>query len=511
MEGEKVMRECSQPRTWSRKQNLKGCQMNQALHDVVIIDVDTDNVILIDEPESIPPNLVSSSVSRKGKKIEFPGVISIDDDETDDEDSTSSAPDEVPKPEKSDDDECRVVLEETSVFGSSKRQQAHTGKSSHSNRYGLYGVYESCSSDNDSSDCEVMEGSCGKLHEEWKKAFSKRKFNARKNGKHCSEDQSSSFFVNVNNTQTGVADDLSRRNEKFSETAFPSDSSRGNNKNQNFSAFGQAEDGHWPTASENAGEGSSFWDFHQNNYFSWPPDFTESAETSLKMGDFDFSRGTNADDPSSSSYRSQETSLKKDTVHMEKNTSQEPPLCSTRKPSAKNNDSVNPCCTDQGKDAIKDHSTCQEFNKHFPHGKTNFDNGDVSLGMCQKSCQVPFNNERTVPNSKDESFTQEIPAGNTSPIKLHRQTGKMEKEKVFSRDVNSQPSKETEAECGARPSDFEAKRGGKDAFHAQGDIVNHSVQGDIITEREKLKETDDYKRAMEEEWASRKQQLKIQV
>jgi hypothetical protein len=34
---------------------------------------------------------------------------------------------------------------------------------------------------------------------------------------------------------------------------------------------------------------------------------------------------------------------------------------------------------------------------------------------------------------------------------------------------------------------------------------------DIINDREKLKETEEYKQAMEEEWAARQQQLQIQV
>ena len=38
-----------------------------------------------------------------------------------------------------------------------------------------------------------------------------------------------------------------------------------------------------------------------------------------------------------------------------------------------------------------------------------------------------------------------------------------------------------------------------------------SNEKDIINEREKLKETDEYKQAMEEEWASRQRQLQIQV
>lgn len=43
-----------------------------------------------------------------------------------------------------------------------------------------------------------------------------------------------------------------------------------------------------------------------------------------------------------------------------------------------------------------------------------------------------------------------------------------------------------------------------------GDVMP-TVQRDIINEREKLKETDEYKQAAEEEWAARQRQLQIQV
>ncbi|KAJ7943301.1 DnaJ domain containing protein [Quillaja saponaria] len=51
----------------------------------------------------------------------------------------------------------------------------------------------------------------------------------------------------------------------------------------------------------------------------------------------------------------------------------------------------------------------------------------------------------------------------------------------------------------------------RDELHAQHDRVSASGERDIINEREKLKETNEYKRAIEEEWASRQRQLQIQA
>ncbi|KAK7309908.1 hypothetical protein RJT34_07022 [Clitoria ternatea] len=48
-------------------------------------------------------------------------------------------------------------------------------------------------------------------------------------------------------------------------------------------------------------------------------------------------------------------------------------------------------------------------------------------------------------------------------------------------------------------------------INAQSYGLTSSSEKDIINEKEKLKETNEYKQAMEEEWASRQQQLKIQA
>uniref|UniRef100_A0A5B7ABK2 J domain-containing protein n=1 Tax=Davidia involucrata TaxID=16924 RepID=A0A5B7ABK2_DAVIN len=48
-------------------------------------------------------------------------------------------------------------------------------------------------------------------------------------------------------------------------------------------------------------------------------------------------------------------------------------------------------------------------------------------------------------------------------------------------------------------------------LHNQDGDVMHTAQSCIINEREKLKETDEYKQALEEEWASRQRELQIQA
>ncbi|KAH7569955.1 hypothetical protein JRO89_XS05G0023900 [Xanthoceras sorbifolium] len=525
MRGERILRNCSQPRTWSRKRTLKGCEMKGGFDNVVVIDVDSDrfdNVIFIDVPD-FDQNLRSSSVSRKGKKIEFRGIISIDDDETNNVDPT--APDYVRKSEDLDDDECRVVREENSAFNLSKCKQAFSGKNSRGNGYGLYSESESGASDSDCSDCEVMEGSFGKLHEEWKKASLKRKSNISK-GKSGLEDQASTSFMNVD-SQTDIGIKVGKRTEQYSETAFCSNSSSVNYEKQKFSAFFPTEDEYSGTASQNPGKESAFGEFdqkfEQDNFSRLPTGITESRESFRKKDDLHFSRETFTEDPSSSSF------------------------------------------------------WWQSY-KHVNDGGGTVRNENQSTHV---------NNERVVPNDKDEEVYQATPSCSTSPRKSHHQRTEFEKEKPsFGEPVvvsNSQPSYEAGCEYGAGPSEYkvgavfeelflcktpssgvsepcnekadqqdtnkpnsegasmskyqcaetQGKQGssclaevqeqvicstpnyprqeGKDPLHALNVSVTHSVHGDIINEREKLKETDEYKRAMEEEWASRQQQLKVQA
>ncbi|KAK0573230.1 hypothetical protein LWI29_004634 [Acer saccharum] len=582
MRRERISRDCSQPRTWTRKQTLKSCEMKGGLDNVVVIDVDSDkldNVIIIDVPESIQQNLRSSSVSRKGKKIEFRGIISIDDDETDNVDPT--VPDYVHKSKDLDDDECRVVREENPAFKFSKCKQAFSGKNSCKNRFGLYPESESGSSDSDYSDCAVMEDSFGKIHAEWEKASLKRKSNVCK-GTSGLEDQCSPSFMNVD-TQTDAGIEVGKRTEQYSETAFCSNSSSVNHEKQKFSAFVPTEDGYPGTASQNPGKESSFGEFDkkvEQDNFSWlPPDLTESRESFLMKDDLHFSREIFTDDPSTSSWWKSNEHVNDGggTVRNEKQSTQEPSLCSTQEHSAKHCDDIKTCCTDKGKNIMGDRSNFQRFNRHFVHGKTSFDDEEDSF--------THANNERVVPNDKDEEVYQETPSCSTSPRKSHHLRAEFGKEKPSSGEPvvasNSQPSYETGVECCARPSEYkvgavfeesflcktpssgisescnvkasqqdtdkpnsegaflsknqcaetQGKQGssrlaevqkqvicstsndlrheGKEPFHAQG--VSPSIQGDIINEREKLKETDEYKQAMEEEWASRQQQLKIQA
>lgn len=170
------------PKTCFGKRTLKECSSKER-DNIVLIDVDSEDygdVIILDVPESFP---------KKFKKKPR-HVISIDDDDgcgsrdgaldTNSGDVTTSNrcfSTEAADPSTSvyvDKD----VNEGNAPVKLSKSKRTYSGKSISRNHYGLSPDSEGSSSESDCSDCELMEGSPGKLREQWEKAFFRRKHDA---------------------------------------------------------------------------------------------------------------------------------------------------------------------------------------------------------------------------------------------------------------------------------------------------------------------------------------------
>ncbi|PQQ17033.1 dentin sialophosphoprotein [Prunus yedoensis var. nudiflora] len=189
-------REFSELRSCSGKKTVESCKVKGDVDKVVFIDLEDEDVIDVDYPESLQPQSRGSSTLRKDGKSKFCSFIYIDDDNDDDNyvtpvisveevgdldsDATSSkssfpASNYRQNSVASDGDECQVVQENGSALKRSSCKQTRAGKAPGRNRYGLGFESESDSSDSDYSDCELIEGSYGKLHEHWEKASQKRK------------------------------------------------------------------------------------------------------------------------------------------------------------------------------------------------------------------------------------------------------------------------------------------------------------------------------------------------
>lgn len=183
------------PRACTRQNSINRVKKNGNLDNIVIIDLDGDSdVIILDIPESVQEKLLGPCAHRKGSKVPHHKIIRIDDDgDEEDEDNdvhhiriskTSNknlrSDRASTKPSSSVEGLANpaghsTVEEEkftSKVSNSEKPSSKHPSK----NRYGLIDSESSLSdSESDSSDFELLEGSSGKLREQWEKASLRRK------------------------------------------------------------------------------------------------------------------------------------------------------------------------------------------------------------------------------------------------------------------------------------------------------------------------------------------------
>ncbi|XVE91673.1 hypothetical protein REPUB_Repub01dG0030900 [Reevesia pubescens] len=497
MIGKGVMGGRSQPKSCSMKKMLKRCNIKGKFENVVLIDVDGDgfeNVIIIDAPEPGEEDLQGSSRSKRGKQFLSPGVISIDDDETDnvddpeicvecgdlDSDASSSkscpAPDLMRKSAGLDDDECQFIREMKSVFKLSKGKKTYTGKTSCGKRFGLSPESEDSSSE---CDCELMEGSAGKLREQWEKAFQRKKYNVR-NGQSGLEDQTSAT-VSSNDTPTGVEEE--NRTQQHAETSASSGSSVSNIQKQNSSAF-QTNDGNYSGHTfVKRGTESPFVesdkkvDHESLSQPKYGP--TAEAQFSHVKTDFVFERETFKKDPPS------------------RDGDQEFPWAPSN-------------CYPYPSDL--------QDGKMGPNAKEKLQSEEpvMSVPKLSKEKQVDdgvIPSDFEVGTVFDKSTSVKTPSGG---IPVVSSKNYCDGEKVVSGDSSqydeTQIKSFTEAEQLSINSVANSKKSDeRDTLHVQGVDAVASGKNDIIIDREKLKETDEYKRAAEEEWASRQRELQIQA
>ncbi|GMI83437.1 hypothetical protein like AT1G69060 [Hibiscus trionum] len=472
---------------------LKSCNMKGKFENVVFIDVDGDrfeNVIIIDAPESVEEDLQGSSGSKGGKHFPAPGVISIDDDESDkiddpeicvecggDFDSDASSRKSCPAPHSKQkstelhDDDCWFVREKKSAFKLSKCKKTYAGKTPCGKRFGLSPESEDSSSESDYSDCELIEGSVGKFQQQWEKASQRRRYNVR-NGQSGLDDQTSGSGSH-NGTPPGVGENMSHQS---TETPASPGSGDSDLQKQNSPAFETNSDNFLDDICLNRGTERPFVESEKKDYrerFS-PSKYgpTTEAQFSHVQADIfgrerfmkgrlswdsnpEFSRAPSNCDPYPSDLQHGNTVAN----GKEKQQSKEPlmPIPKSSEEKQVDND-MNPVDVEVG--TLFDESTSV---------KTPLDG--IQVVNC-KTCD------------RDSSQV------NGTQI---RQSFSVEEQS----NINSMPSSKKYDES--------------DALHVQVADAVVSCENDMVIEREKLKETDEYKRAAEEEWASRQRELQIQA
>lgn len=530
------------PRACTGKRTPRGYTKNGNSENVVVINVDDDDddVIIIDYPDS-----------RGEKEAPRPTVISIDDEDSDvdhpgigvpgvselDSDATSNkrffpSPDTAGNPLDFDANQNHSVQKEKSPSRLSKCQKSYIEKTPCRNRYGFNPDSEDGPSESDYSDCEVLEGSFEELHEQWERTYSKQKsksFNCR----YGAEDQASTstfhagaymnagqyrndFFrdqvFSFSNNDKGE-EDLSRGNDAYLNTWHKEDlRKRGSSQPDKKTAWlrsqkkgqaqfvtvngnvqvgeetctdkGPADAQHenssgssMNTLNEDQGRKDSYWWFNimggakQNDCAE--EHHEEKDERNDEASCHSSSQSVNCDDEESDSYRSQ--------VFGEANMPKRgfPRDCNNvifQKESCGNSCSLN---------------EMHEMNVAGYTEELLWDH------LVQKS--KPFDEINTGKDGNDKGDHVEKSSINCTPIVSHEEP--QEKPELLEKRSCSMKDQEPFVKSASTTQSSEERN------------VDCSpiMQDSIINGREKLKETDEYRRAQEEEWASRQRQLQLQV
>ncbi|KDP41354.1 hypothetical protein JCGZ_15761 [Jatropha curcas] len=524
MRGEGASRNYSMPRGHSGKKGMRSCQIGGNFDNVVIIDVDSgfDNVIIIDIPESLQQKSRGSSVLKEGKTFPIQGIISIDDDDerdfvehpelnlkngvgSDNSETPSKnkpATDCMKKSEDVDADDCQVVLEKRPAFKLSKCKKTYTKKSPPRNRYGLNSDSESDSSESSSSDFEVMEGSSCDLRDQWEKASLNRKSNNYDKGHSGPEDQASPSS-STNDTHTNVG--VENRTKQNPEPPVS------HSENVNFqdvvsSKFRATKDG-FSDGGFNPWMEYSFAKSRQNinkENFScwWKSESRENTGFRRKAG-IHSGGETYVEDRDVCYDECQSGNGYGIRIQNERKGPPGPPPWSIYK--GENNQ-----CPD---------TSCFQHSEQKMAGERSFPSSQVKHNVesnC-KSATIPDvdasfywsqgeihsdDHTRVVSMEKDSKLTCEA-----SSFEQSKSIAYKEKDKLVSGTLL--PVQETNP-LTTSTSNIPSYNG-KDPSYAPSDDAIAPIQGDIINEREKLKETEAYKRAIEEEWAARQRELQIQA
>ncbi|KAJ6987852.1 hypothetical protein NC653_020945 [Populus alba x Populus x berolinensis] len=551
-------------RDYSRRRIRSGKRTTRSFDNIVVIDVDSDdefdNVIIIDVPESLQQKLRGSNVVREGRS--FPCIISIDDDDTVDDheinaqgddnldsDGTSShsspASDCIGKSVYRDADGCRVAEENRPVFKLRKCNRTYPEKAPSRNRYGLDSDSESDSSEDSTSDCEVMEGSFGEVREQWEKASLKRK------SKFCKglDDQASPCSSHGDVHPNAEVENRTKQN--------PDPSVCSSSKNVNFEkvntcASTSARDGVLGGCSSSAKMENPFANYNQkgesfsrpqksrtdeNIHFHWKSDdlcgrerFMDDRSTSYNKFQTLNGLGTRFP-PGPSSWSNQEKDDKQ--YHHRRACFQDMEQNTATGHSFSNDQSGPNLHSDDGKASVLNEDASLP-DGHFLGEKHDVINSQVDskeehkeFTQVPSSCKILSNEAQcrefvSYARSSEDKVVENV-------IALSCTTQEVSVEKSGHQKMDERAAREKSSQCHdrlGRPGTSNSAEG-KEActdfasssqLHHERDLLcalpgacfPYAVK-DIINDREKLKETEEYKQAMEEEWAARQQQLQIQA
>ena len=550
MRGKGVSSEHSHPRRSSKNKTATKGKVKGTTGNVVIIDLDDDGVVIIDPAESSKQKFESSNVVREG-------IINIDDDEDSDLDpgicvdgdgdlvsDASSSKIQFPAFKTvrnslhSETDECRVIREKTSAFQFSKCKQTYCTKASGRNCYGLDPASDNGSSDSDCSDCELMEDSFI-IREQWDRILLKKK---QDRNHHSGPDDQASASGSNGEAPTNAEEENGREQQQVPVCSSSSNADYGK---ENVSEFFATDSGNAETTSFKPPSDGSFMDGYQKGEQGscpyWKPASVRDTEPLRRNADFPPGGGTFAGDPPCS-LNCQSNKDFFDSIpgfRNEKDPSRQgsfqPGGCSVAE-----DPSCYDCRTYENVfDAIpgfrneKEPSPQESFFMWFERevgkkqsmqpktsldGTEKVDPGQSSVSNSRMFDEIKVDNGVSLPDDKFRDGPGEFPSCRTlDEGKLKGCSQKASYQDSVRADSNEPSLCETASirtNIDKVESSFvEAKQpnNSRGLLDAQAGNIVPSVEGNLINEREKLKDTDEYKRAIEEEWAARQRELRIQV
>ncbi|KAL2546272.1 uncharacterized protein Fot_15505 [Forsythia ovata] len=462
-------------------------------------------------------------------------------------------------------EECQFVQENVTPVRLSKCKRTYSGKASTRNGYGPSVDSESDISGNDFPDCELMEDFSGKLQKQWEKAFIKRKkdkCNGTYDIKDCDE---TSRDFNDNHHQNVRKESKSGQ---YKEAPFCSSTSKSNEENEAPSPFNTEEDANLSSTSYGF-EDPTYDDFSLQSVLKThmrynQPNIHERSHSRAEYPPFNFAeqqasqhydlgssschkKGVRNSPPSSHSpCHEWGTKQVNHTTPLEDD--EETPMKFYHQKSGLVEEEASMCKHQSSFETDVDHdrSTVRDKDEKFQE-KVTVSNKDMEhLQPCEPGATSSFKEKENL-MSENSSFVKCSPLNNqvNDDVTLSgNRVRPVSGEAYFSKNSSLHPGDvidkskklvpEIPSSCNRHLNKTQVREDDSCLDKAVEKLIEpvsnrwreverddreHTQYGDnlagvencIINEREKLKETDEYKRAIEEEWASRQRALQIQA
>ncbi|KAG8383009.1 hypothetical protein BUALT_Bualt05G0139300 [Buddleja alternifolia] len=469
------------------------------------------------------------------------------------------------------DEECEFVHVNVTPVRLSKCKRTYSGKASARNCYGLDTDSETDSSDNECPDCEIVEDSSGEVQQQWEKAFSRRRKDTNNGHSGIRDHHSTTQVIREDSRHTVEEKDETR---KHKETSSCSSTEKFNNENDDPSPFGTKDYSHSGFVSmfdDHTVDDFSLQSVLERHLNYNKSDAHSRSDPQTKGTPSIYSEkedNLNCEPGNSNSHteeRGRRSASSKSAFRGEPTKEFDHPTPVFRDEEIP---IVQPCpkepeaCVDRnssyGKsNPVEDEATiskvCQDsFQTEVDPGRCSPKNAHKNIHEMANDCVKerehvehklphPAGNSKEMENVMPErsSFQR-----STVPDKqaIHNSTAScataasVSEKSLFSKNSlgsgddtqkayyheNRQPVPEIPLSENGHLNEAKLRQDNSvsnSQWEEDKDDQPHSENGDtsptlkscLINEREKLKETDEYKRAVEEEWASRQQEILIQA